>query len=128
MADLATLRQEIADAINTLPDIRAWPYIPDTPQPPLVIVEPDVVDWSQGAYQRGAEPWTFFVRALLSLAGGNVAAQKTRDEFFGGIRDIKAAIEANVPSTFVSSARKFDAWTYAEIDYLGVEIVVEVIA
>lgn len=128
MADLAALRQQIADAINTLPDMRAWPYIPDQIQPPVVIVEPDSVDWSQGAFARGAEPWTFLVRILLGLAGGNVAAQKNRDEYLGGSHDIKDAIEANIPTAFVERAQKFDAWTYAENEYLGVEFPVYVVA
>ena len=129
MADLAALRQQLADALNTLPDMRAEPYIPDQIQPPVVIVEPDFVDWSQGTFLRGFEPWTFLIRILLPLAGGNVAAQKLRDEYLGGpSKDIKDAIQSNIPTAFVESARKFDAWEYAGVQYLGVEIPVRVIA
>lgn len=128
MADLAAIRQQLADAMNTLPDIRAWPYIPDQIQTPTVIVEPDFVDWSEGAFARGAEPWSFLVRVLLSLAGGNVTAQKERDTYLGGLHDVKDAIQTAMPNAFVSSARKFDAWEYAGVQYLGVEVVVDVIA
>lgn len=129
MADLAPLRAQIADAANTgLPDPIVLPYIPDQIQTPVGIVEPDLVDWSSGAFGRGAEPWSFLIRFLLSLAGGNLEAQIARDEFLGGAKDIKDAIEVAVPTAFVSSARKFDAWTYAEADYLGVEFTVDVIA
>ena len=130
MADLAALRQQIADAINAgLPDPIAMPYIPDQIQPPVAIVEPDYIDWDEGGMARGAEHWHFLVRVLLSLAGGNVAAQVARDEYLGGpARDIKDAIQAAMPNSSVSSARKFDAWEYAGSQYLGVEFAVLVIA
>ena len=129
MADLAALRQQIADAANTAqPDPVVLPYIPDQIQTPVGMVEPDYVDWDEGGFARGAEHWYFLVRILLSLAGGNVEAQIARDEFLGGARDIKDAIQAAMPNSSVSSARKFDAWTYAETEYLGVEFTVLVIA
>ena len=129
MADLAALREQIADAANTgQPDPVILPYIPDQIQTPVGMVEPDYVDWSEGAFGRGAEPWSFLIRILFSLTGGNMEAQMARDEYLGGVRDIKDAVEAQIPNAFVSSARKFDAWTYAETDYLGVELVVDVIA
>jgi len=127
MADLAAIRQQIADAMNTLPEMRATPYIPDQVQPPAVIVEPDYVDWDAGGMARGAEHWYFLIRVLIGLAN-NTAAQKNRDEYLGGGRDIKDAVQAAMPNSSVSSARKFDAWTYAGVDYLGVEFAVLVIA
>ena len=127
MADLAAIRQQIADAMNVLPEMRAWPYIPDQIQPPTALVEPDYVDWDAGAYARGAEHWYFLIRVLIGLTN-NTAAQKERDTFLGGSRDIKDAVQAAMPNSSVSSARKFDAWTYAGVDYLGVEFAVLVIA
>ena len=127
MADLQALAEQIADAINTVPEQNATAGIPDNINTPMVTVEPDLVDWTSGTYGRGFEPWSFLVRVLLGI-GLNSETQKARNEYLGGSRDIKDAIEANVPSSFVSSARKFDAWTYANVEYLGVEFVVDVIA
>jgi hypothetical protein len=128
MADLIALRQQIADAIApVMPDVNVWPDVPDQIQTPCVVIEPDFVDWASGAFARGAEPWTFLARVLVGTVY-NQAAREMRDSFLGGTRDVKDAVEAQVPSCFVSSARKFDAWTVAEIDYLGVEIVIEVTA
>jgi len=127
MADLAAIRQQIADAMAPLPDLNAWPTIPDQIQTPCALVEPDYVDWDAGAYARGAEHWYFLIRVLIGLAN-NTAAQAERDTFLGGSRDIKDAIRAAMPNASVSSARKFDAWTYAGVDYLGVEFAVLVIA
>jgi hypothetical protein len=127
MADLAALRNQLADAMSVLPDVNVSAYLPDQLQTPAVVVEPDTVDWSQGAFARGAEPWTFSVKVLLALVN-NSAAQVARDEYLGGARDIKAAIETRIPGAFVTAARRFDAYDYAGITYLGVEFVVNVYA
>jgi hypothetical protein len=127
MADLAALREQLADAMSTLPDVNVSAYLPDQMHPPAVVIEPDEVDWSAGAFARGAEPWTFLVKVLLSLVN-NSAAQAARDEYLGGARDIKAAIETRMPGAFVTAARRFDAYDYAGVTYLGVEFVVNVYA
>ncbi len=132
MADLAAVRAGLAAAINTTGGARAWAYPPDQVQAPAILIEPDEVDW-RTAFGRGHEAWRFMVRILVATAH-NTAAQKNRDTYFGGIADIKGAIEGYAPlkngtvaaSAFVSSARKFDAWKYAETTYLGVEVVVEI--
>lgn len=132
MADLSALRHGLAAAINTLGDVRAWAYLPDQVQVPAVLIEPDAVDWTT-AFARGHESWTLLVRVLVSTSH-NTAAQKARDEYFGGVLDIKNAIEGYAPlkdgtvaaSAFVRRADRFDAWTYAEITYLGVNLVVEI--
>jgi hypothetical protein len=132
MADLAAVRHGLADAINTLSGARAWAYPPDQVQAPAILIEPDEVDWAT-AFGRGHEAWRFMVRVLVATAH-NTAAQKARDEYFGGVSDVKDAIEGYPPltngvaasSVFVSRARRFDAWKYAETTYLGVELVVEI--
>jgi hypothetical protein len=132
MADLAAVRTGLADAINTLPGVRAWAYPPDQIQAPAILVEPDEVDWAT-AFGRGHEAWRFMVHVLISTVN-NTASQKARDEFLGGISDLKDAIEGYMPlhdgtvaaSVFVRSARRFNAWKYGETTYLGVEVVVEI--
>lgn len=131
MADLAAIRAELAAALNTLPDGRAEPYRPDTINPPLLVVEPDEVNF-KGAFGRGAEMWVFRVIALLGTVQ-NLSAQKLRDEFFGGIRDVHDAIEDHDYGTAaddveVVRAESFDTLTVSGVDYLGVFILVQVIA
>jgi hypothetical protein len=132
MADLAAVRNGLADAINTLSGARAWAYPPDQVQAPAILIEPDEVDWAT-AFGRGHESWRFLVHVLISTVN-NTAAQKARDEYFGNVSDLKDAIEHYAPlkdgtvaaSVFVRNARRFSAWKYAETTYLGVEVVVEI--
>lgn len=134
MADLALLRTEIAAAVNTIDGLTAAARVPGQVHPPMAVVEPGEVDFT-GAMQRGHDKWDMLVRVLIGTAS-NEAAQIARDEFFGTAKDIKDAIESHVPlrdgtaaqDVFVKSARKFDAWTYAGVAYLGVEFLVEAYA
>lgn len=132
MADIAAIREAIANALNTLPDVRAHAHRPDTIQTPALIVEPVEVDFKH-ALGRG-ELWTFNVVALLGSVS-NTAAQKLRDEYFGGIRDVYDVIEGHGPlndgtvadDASVPRAESFDTLTVAGIDYVGVLIFVQVI-
>ena len=100
----------------------------------LGMIEPGEVDF-RTSMQRGHDKWEMWVRVLIGTAF-NEAAHKQRDEFFGGVKDLKDAIESHVPlrdgtaaqDVFVSRARKFDAWTYQGTAYLGVEFTVDVYA
>jgi hypothetical protein len=131
---LSTAREAMADAINTINGLKAHPRVPGQVHTPCAIVEPGEVDW-RTAQQRGHDKWDILIRVLLGTVS-NEAAQLARDEFFdrGGPKDIKDAIEAHVPlrdgtaaqDVFVAQARKFDAWTYAGVTYLGVEFLTEV--
>lgn len=137
MADLAAIRQAIADSLVTAdPEttIKAHARYPDQFHAPAAIVDVDDVDF-KGAMQRGLEKWNILVRYLVSTTNIRGAETK-RDEVFGGVKDIKDRIEAHVPlrdgtvahDVYVSGARRFDAWEYAGSSYLGVEFVVEVYA
>lgn len=133
MADLAAIRQAIADALTAAGHV-AHPDSPEQLHPPAALVDVQDVDF-RTAMQRGHEKWTFLVRYLCgtaSLAG----ALKERTAVFGGAKDIKDAIEGHVPlrdgtaahDAFVAEARRFDAWEYGGVTYLGVEFVVDVYA
>jgi len=131
MADLNLIRKTVALALEGL-DVPAYSHLPDQVQAPCIIVDVEGVDWAT-AMGRGHEAWTLLLRVLVGTVN-NTAAQTERDTYFGGVRDIKDAIES-FPSlktgtvaagTWCRNAQKFDGWEYAGIGYLGVEIVVEV--
>jgi hypothetical protein len=138
MADLTAIRDAVGDALEAAftgankIQVQRRPGAQVTT--PCAVVEPDEVDFTK-AMQRGTEKWDLLVRVLLGLVS-NEAAQLARDAFFGGVHDIKDAIEAHVPlqdgtaaqDVIVTNARKFDAWTYQGTQYLGVEFAVEVYA
>jgi hypothetical protein len=131
MADLAAVRDAVADSMAGL-DVTVHPRLPDQLQTPCIVVEVDGVDWAT-AMGRGHELWTLLLRVLVGTVN-NTAAQEARDEYFGGVRDVKDAVESYAPlkngtaaaSAWCRNAQKFDGWEYAGIGYLGVEIVVEI--
>jgi hypothetical protein len=136
MANLQKITQSIADAINGLAGgVRAWGYPPDQIQPPSVVIEADRVEWANTAMGRGHENWTLLARVLIAPIN-NRAAQLERMSYFGGVNDIKDVVDSWPPlndgtvaeSVLVREARKFDAWEYSGVLYVGVEILIEVMA
>jgi hypothetical protein len=131
MADLAAVRDAVADSMAGL-DVTVHPRLPDQLQTPCIVIEVDGVDWAT-AMGRGHELWTLLLRVLVGTVN-NTAAQIERDTYFGGVRDVKDAVESYAPlkngtapaSACCRTAQKFDGWEYAGIGYLGVEIVVEI--
>lgn len=138
MADLEAIRDALGDAVETLSTASAVLTVQRRPgaqvHAPAVIIEPGEVDW-RTSMQRGHDKWEMLLRILIGTAFTE-AAHVERDAFFGGVRDIKDAIESHVPlrdgtaaqDVFVTRARKFDAWTYQGTSYLGVEVAVDVYA
>lgn len=138
MADITAIRDALGDAVETLSTTTNPLAVQRFPggqvHTPCVVIEPGEVDFS-GSMQRGTEKWEFWVRILVSTAFGE-GAHRDRDKFFGGVFDVKDAIESHVPlrdgsvahDVFVHRARKFDAWTYQGVAYLGVEVTVDVYA
>jgi hypothetical protein len=136
MADLSAIRDALGDAVESLGDsalsVQRRPGA--MVHAPCVVIEPGECDW-RTSMQRGHEKWDMLIRCLNGTAM-NEAAHIERDQFFGGVRDLKDAIESHIPlrdgtvaqDVFVARARKFDAWTYQGTSYLGVEILVEVYA
>lgn len=135
MADLAAIRDAIGDAIEAaFTDLNVQRRPGAQVHTPAVVVEPGEVDFAR-AMQRGHEKWELLLRVLIGAAF-NEAAHLARDEFFGGVHDIKDAVEAHAPlrdgtaaqDVLVRTARKFDAWTYQGVAYLGVEFAIDVYA
>lgn len=133
--DLATVRNAVGDALEAaLEGVQVQRRPGAQVHAPAVLIEPGEVDW-QTSMQRGHDKWELLVRVLIGTAF-NEGAHIQRDDFFGGLRDIKDAIEGHVPlrdgtaaqDVFVKRARKFDAWTYQGTAYLGVEVTVDVYA
>ena len=127
MADLSAIRDALGDAVDSLGDaaLRCSGAPAGSRPRPCVVIEPGECDW-RTSMQRGHEKWDCSIRVLLGSTL-NEAAHRERDQFFGGVRDLKDAIEGHVPlrdgtaaeDVFVARARKFDAWTYQGTTYLG---------
>lgn len=136
MADLDLLRDAVGDALEAVmgDTVQVQRRPGGIVHAPAVIIEPGEVDW-RTSMQRGHDKWELLIRVLIGTAM-NEGAHKARDEFFGGARDIKDAIESHVPlrdgtaahDVFVKAARKFDAWVYQGTTYLGVEFALDAYA
>jgi hypothetical protein len=93
MTTLTSLRQGISTNLATIPGLRALPYIPDNPQPPVAIVMPGRITYDT-AFGRGSDEYQFTVMVIV----GRVAdrnSQTTLDAYCAssGSASIKAAIE-----------------------------------
>jgi hypothetical protein len=136
MADLKAVREAVADALDSIDGLHSHARVPAQIHTPCAIVEPSEVDF-RTSMQRGHDKIDLTVRVLLGTAS-HEAAQLARDEFLdaGSARDVKDAIESHDAlrdgtaafDVFVARARKFDAWTFSGVVYLGVEFLTEVYA
>lgn len=133
MADLEKICQEIADVLDTIPELNGM-VVHELIQTPAAIVEPQMVDYQQ-AMNHGLERWEIIIRILSSTASER-AGHEARFEFFGGTKDIKDLLESHVPfrdgtvtqDIFVRQASNFGAWEISGVAYIGGEIAVDVYA
>ena len=126
MADLAAIRETLADALNTLPDMNAYPRKPGTINPPCWIVEPALVSW-ETSMGRGVEQWSFDLWGLCGLASSE-AAELQLEKWFGGIQDVKDAIQSAPLQVFARQAERFDGIQIGQVTYLAVKVQTEVLA
>jgi hypothetical protein len=93
LPDLADVREAIADSLEA--DVTGWqvsPYQLADPTPPSLMVMLGPVAYDQSGDEEGIDE-VLTVRAVVSLAGGDIGAQKKLDELAGNTV-IKDAIEA----------------------------------
>lgn len=95
MASLTDLRAGLSTRLATITGLRALPYIPDNPQPPVAIVMPGRITYDL-AFGRGTDEYQFTIMVIV----GRVAdrnSQTTLDAYCAssGSTSIKAAIEGD---------------------------------
>lgn len=134
MADLAQIREGLATALRTIPDVQISAYLLSKPTPPTFMVGgPDEV----GLLDEfgGAPTWTLPVIAYTGLAQ-DIGAQKRLDLYLApdGPTSIRAAIEADptlggiVDSVVVSSITGYRSYLMeGNVVYLGAEWTAEVL-
>ena len=136
MASLTSLRQAIGTNIgNNLSNISVYSYVPHRFDPPLAVVsvlENLEYDFSMA---RGSDKFIIPVRLFVSNIDGQ-DSQETLDAFLNssGSSSMKVAIESDktlggISSTLrVVEARDYGAFELNNVELLGVEFLVEVIA
>jgi len=136
MATLTQIRTDIATRLGQIDGLNCYSRIPDMLEAPAAVVGmPDPVEYGVTFGPTGAT-WTIPVRLYVSRFDAE-NAQDIVDEFIAptGDSSVKQAVEdetVTITSGWhavnVASAQEFGAYRVGDIDYLGCEFTVEVIA
>lgn len=136
MASLTSLRQGIGTNIgNNLTNISVYSYVPHRFDPPLAVVSVLENLEYDSTMQRGSDKFVIPVRLFVSNVDGQ-DSQETLDAYLNssGSSSMKSAIESDTTLGGVAStcrvieARDYGAFELNNVELLGVEFLVEVIA
>lgn len=128
---VSDIMDDLANALETIPGLRVFPYWARSVNPPAAIVGwPDPLNYDS-AYLRGADR----CEVPVMIAVGNVDARTSRDVLSAyvdgfGPNSVKTVIEAHVPFSY-HSARVMRAdvavMTIAAVEYLSATFRVDII-
>ena len=135
MASLSSIRSGIATNLGNISSLTVFGFVPDSIEPPTAVV--GVVDNIEydTSMSRGADTYTIPVFLYVSRVDAQ-DAQDTLDAFLAssGSSSVKTQIESDVTlggvanSARVVEADNYGVYSINNIDYLGCEFTVEVIA
>lgn len=93
MASLTAVREALAAAVSTIPDLQVSAYPLSSPQPPAAHIVPDVQGYHQSFGPDAGELWSWRVQVFLALIE-DIGSQRKADEFLdnGAVRE---AVEAD---------------------------------
>jgi predicted nucleic acid-binding Zn-ribbon protein len=135
MANLTNIRTEIANNLGAISSLTVFRFVPDFVEPPTAVIGVFESIEYDTAMQRGADKYEIPVYLYV----GRVDAQDSQDTLDAfcastGSDSVKAQIESDTSlngqaqSVRVTSAGNYGVYNINNIDYLGVEFIVEVIA
>ena len=135
MASLSSIRSGIATNLGNISTLTVFGFVPDSIEPPTAVV--GVVDNIEydTSMSRGADTYSIPVFLYVSRVDAQ-DAQDTLDGFLAssGSSSVKTQIESDstlggvANSARVVEADNYGVYTINNIDYLGCEFTVEVIA
>ena len=135
MATLTGIRQGIGTALESITSLTVKDYVPDSIEPPTAVVgvvENIVYDSTMA---RGSDTYT--IPIFLNVSRGDAQdSQETLDAYLAptGSSSIKQAVESDTSlggacdSVRVVEADNYGVYNINNINYLGVEFEVEIIA
>jgi chromosome segregation ATPase len=82
MATISDIRDGIATNLATITGLRTTETVPDNPQPPVAIIQPNSIEYDR-AFQRGLDQYSFTVTVIVGRASER-NAQRTLDTYCGG--------------------------------------------
>ena len=135
MANLKSIRDGIGTNLENITTLSVYKFVPDFIEPPTAIVGVmSVIQYDQ-SMNRGSDKYEIPIFVYVSRVDAQ-DSQETLDGFLNssGAKSIKQAIETDktlsgsAQTVRVSEAREYGVYNANNIDYLGVEFTVEVIA
>jgi len=135
VANLTSIRNEIGENLANITSLSVYKYIPDMIEPPTAIVGVMQRINYDSTMQRGADKYEIPVFVYVSRVDAQ-DSQETLDGFLvsSGSSSVKAQVESDTTlngqaqSVRVVEARDYGVYNINNIDYLGVEFLIEVIA
>tara|TARA_R100000734_G_scaffold18120_1_gene14764 strand:- start:332 stop:739 length:408 start_codon:yes stop_codon:yes gene_type:complete len=135
MASLSSIRDGIKTNLANISSLIVFGYVPDSIEPPTAVV--GVVDNIEydSTMARGADTYNIPVFLYVSRIDAE-DSQDTLDAYLAstGASSVKAQVESDITlggqaqSVRVVEADNYGVYTINNIDYLGVEFMIEVIA
>ena len=135
MASLTNIRNEIKNNLANITSLSVYGYVPDSIEPPTAVVGVmEAIDYD-ASMQRGADKYDIPVYLYVSRVDAQ-DSQETLDNYLAssGASSVKAQVESDTTlnsqaqSVRVISAGQYGVYNINNINYLGVEFTVEVIA
>jgi len=135
MANLTNIRTQIGNNLANITSLSVYNYVPDSVEPPTAVVGVmDRVEYD-ATMQRGVDKYEIPVYLYISRVDAQ-DSQNTLDSYLisSGSNSVKAQIESDVTlsgeaqSVRVLSASNYGVYNINNIDYLGVEFIIEVLA
>lgn len=135
MANLTNIRNEIGNNLANITSLSVFKFVPDSVEPPTAVVGVmDTITYDD-TMARGSDRYSVPVYLYVSRVDAQ-DSQETLDGFLvsSGANSVKAQIESDTTlngeaqSVRVVSAGNYGVYEINNINYLGVEFIVEVIA
>lgn len=134
MSKIGDLRHGLANNLNAIKGLRVSAYVPEQPNPPIAVIMPPSIVFDT-AFSRGSDEYRFTVLVIVGRVDDR-SAQANLDAYCDptGSLSIKTAIEADKTlagaaySLRVQEMRNYQALNVGEVQYLGAEFVVQIIA
>jgi len=135
VANLTNIRNEIKNNLANISSLTVIGFVPDSIEPPTAVVGVmETIEYDQ-SLQRGADRYEIPVYLYVSRVDAQ-DSQETLDTFLAssGSNSVKAQVESDTTlnsqaqSVRVISAGGYGVYNINNINYLGVEFIVEVIA
>lgn len=134
MAEINKIRQGIATNLRTIVGLRASAEIPDSPNPPIAVINLESVEYD-GAMKGGLTTYNFVVSVIVGRAAER-EMQRKLDGYIQptGSQSVKAAIESDrslsgeIYDLRVASSNSIGSITINDQTYLAAEFTVTVFA